>query len=185
LGKFDDATAQFQGILDLVPDNPYAKRYLGLCQQGKNAPQPGATPSGGTPAAGVKAAISSPGQVKTPPATPEPAQTPAPEPARAGSRAAYLWWGLGAFGAGRVLSGILLSVLELVLIGAAAVPWTPLWAALAGPPSGPLVPLFQAGGPLQSLAVHQQWVFTGPAVFLLLILEMLIPARLARAALTQ
>ena len=181
LSRFDDAEAQFQNILDLVPDNPYAKRYLGLCRQAKAGP-PQATPAGGiatpTPPGGVKPVTSSPGNVKV-------IQIPSTDPAAAApsagkAKTAYLWWGAGAFGTGHPLRVILLSILELALLGAIALPWTPLWPGLVQGPTAPLANLFS--GPLAAAADFKEWTLAGPAILLFVVLEILIPARLSKPA---
>ncbi|MBI2942587.1 MAG: protein kinase [Candidatus Wallbacteria bacterium] len=189
LHRFDEASEVFQNILDLVPDNPYAKRYIGLCQQAKNTPTPAtSTPAAGTP---VPAAVSDPGAVKpvSAPGAVKPESGPgkgkssgavpmqsAPLPVATTSKAAYLWWGIGAFQAGKAGMGLVLSLLEAAILGAIALPWTPVWEGLVAP-SGPLGPFFAANGPLAAAAPFKEWTVAGPALLIFLILELVVPPK--------
>ncbi|MBI3892926.1 MAG: protein kinase [Candidatus Wallbacteria bacterium] len=188
LKRFDEALEEFQKILDLVPDNPYAKRYIGLCQQAKAAasqPPAGSTPTGGTAVPtsnpGAVRVPSSPGAVR-PPSGPGKVKTitiptiSAP-PVPATSKVAYVWWGWAAFKSGRPLSGVFFSLLEVANIGLIALPWTPFWPELLKP-GGPLAALFVAGGPLATAAAFKEWTVSGPAIFLFLILELVLPSKL-------
>ncbi len=181
---YDQAAEQFQGILDLVPDNPYAKRYLGLCEQALKAPPPEPEDSSESNASGADSvgggvkSDSAGGAVSSEEKPPAPA---AGTPCRKGNGIVYLWWGMGGFRSGKAVAGILLSLLQIALIALIAIPWTPVWAQL-DQPTGPLTPLFAAGGPLAQAAPFKQWVVAGPAILLYLIFGILVPKKLVSSS---